>query len=53
MIGIVTARLAKIEVKLSHTVLEREAYLLCMGEAQSLQALVENMQGIYRKHFNT
>ena len=53
MLDHVQTRLTKVEHKLAHNVLERDAYLLTMGESQCLQAMIENLKGIYRKHFNT
>jgi hypothetical protein len=53
MIDHVRERLTKIEWSLTHSVLDHDKYMMTIGEAQSLQVLVENLQSIYRKNFET
>jgi hypothetical protein len=53
MITHVRERLAKVEHALTHSVLDRDKYMMTIGEAQCLQAMVENLQVIYRKNFET
>lgn len=53
MIEQVRQRLTAVEGNLTHQLLEREQYLLTVGKAQALRALVTELEQTYKRNFKT
>lgn len=53
MVGLLDGYLKEAEHVLTHTVLDREAYLLTMGKVNALRSVHAEMQQLYRRSFET